>query len=144
MQKLHIGGNANTRPLPPISPARFLKTTYSTPSVQGEVANQKHQTNSEESKCTSPGQKCVSTPADKDKQPNRKARNGAEAQTQTNTQQLPPVKEGTLEVPSQQNSKQPAQRIANVQTEISTLDTEGANHRQGVYAQKHSVNELAI
>ena len=60
------------------------------------------------------------------------------------TQQLPPVKEGTLEVPSQQNSKQPAQRIANVQTEISTLDTEGANHRQGVYAQKHSVNELAI
>ena len=61
-----------------------------------------------------------------------------------NTQQLPPVKEGTLEVPSQQNSKQPAQRIANVQTEISTLDTEGANHRQGVYAQKHSVNELAI
>ena len=39
------------------------------------------------------------------RQPNRKARNGAEAQTQTNTQQLPPVKEGTLEVPSQQNKK---------------------------------------
>ena len=85
------------------------------------------------------------TPADKNQQPNRKARNAAEAQTQTNTQQLPPVEEGTLEVPSQQYLNQkPAPGIANVQTEISTLETEGANYRQGVYGHKHSVNELAI
>ena len=39
-------------------------------SVHGEVANHKQVTDSKESKCTSPGQKCVSTPA-------RKGGNGA-------------------------------------------------------------------
>ena len=60
-----------------------------------------------------------------------KQENGAEAQTQTTTQQLPPVGEETLVVPSLQKQKAPALCIASVQTEVSTLGAERANHHSG-------------